>query len=185
MRRALDRVLELTVVLSDDMARDLAGRELTASRAHLVWELHKRGPSTQQALAKALKVTPRAITGLVDALAEDDFVTREPHPADRRATLVTFTKHGERTAKALERDHIELAHKLFDAMSETAFRGFTRGLDSVLARLYERLAETQAAPQRSPDSLNNPGRAQNRHAPRHAQACAHTLDQSHWLFSTD
>jgi DNA-binding MarR family transcriptional regulator len=150
MRRALDRVLELTVVLSDDMARDLAGRGLTGSRAHLVWELHKRGPSTQQALAEALKVTPRAITGLVDALAEDDFVTREPHPADRRATLVTFTKHGERTAKALERDHIDLARKLFNAMPDTMFRGFTRGLDTLLARLYERLAETEAKRSRKP-----------------------------------
>lgn len=136
-RRALDRILELTVLLGDDMARDLARRGLTGSRAHLVWELHRLGPSTQQTLAEALGLTPRAITGLVDALSEGGFVTREPHPRDRRATLVTFTKHGERVAKALERDHIELAGRLFGDMSATTFRGFTRGLDAVLARLRE------------------------------------------------
>src|SRR5579859_2905228 len=107
-RSALDRVLELTVLLGDDMARDLARRGLTRSRAHLVWELHRLGPSTQQTLADALGVTPRAITGLVDALAEGGFVTRERHPRDRRATLVTFTRQGKRAAEALERDHIEL-----------------------------------------------------------------------------
>jgi DNA-binding MarR family transcriptional regulator len=139
-RGALNRVLELSVLLSDDMARDLARRGLTGSRAHLVWELHGRGPSTQQALAEALGVTPRAITGLVDALTDGGFVTREPHPRDRRATLVTFTKQGERAAKALERDHVELAEKLFGDMSATTFRGFTRGLDAVLARLRELLA---------------------------------------------
>ncbi|MBV9604777.1 MAG: MarR family transcriptional regulator [Solirubrobacterales bacterium] len=137
MRDALNRVLELAVVLNDDMTRDLERRGLTGSRAHLVWELHRRGPSTQQALAGALGVTPRAITGLVDALVEGGFVTREPHPRDRRATLVTFTKRGERTAKGLERDHIELAGKLFGDMPATTFRGFTRGLDVVLARLHE------------------------------------------------
>jgi DNA-binding MarR family transcriptional regulator len=138
-RDALNRVLELTVRLSDDMNRDLARRGLTGSRAHLVWELYRRGPSTQQTLAEALGVTPRAITGLVDALTDGGFVTREPHPRDRRATLVTFTKQGERAAKALERDHIELATRLFGDMSASTFRGFTRGLDAVLERLRELL----------------------------------------------
>jgi DNA-binding MarR family transcriptional regulator len=144
MRNALNRVLELTVVLNNDMTRDLERRGLTGSRAHLVWELNSRGPSTQQALADAFGVTPRAITGLVDALATSGFVTRQPHPADRRATLVTFTKHGERTAKALERDHVRLARQLFDGMSETTFRSFTRGLDTVLARLHEMLGEAES-----------------------------------------
>jgi DNA-binding MarR family transcriptional regulator len=140
MRDALDRVLELTVVLNDDMTRDLARRGLTGSRAHLVWELHRRGPSTQQALAHALGVTPRAITGLVDALSDGGFVTRKPHPTDRRATLVTFTKRGQRAAQALERDHIELARELFSGMSTTAFRDFAQGLDTVLARLHDLVA---------------------------------------------
>ena len=139
-RGALDRILELTVLLGDDMARDLARRGLTGSRAHLVWELHRRGPSTQQTLAGALGVTPRAITGLVDALTEAGFVTREPHPSDRRATLVTFTPRGARAARALERDHVQLADRLFGDMSETTFRGFIRGLDPVLARLRELLS---------------------------------------------
>jgi DNA-binding MarR family transcriptional regulator len=153
MRGALNRVLELAVVLSDDMERDLARRDLTRSRAHLVWELGRRGPSTQQALATALGVTPRAITGLVDALVEGGFVTREAHPRDRRATLVTFTPRGERAASALDHDHAELARKLFDGMSPSAFGGFTRGLDAVLARLHAvaaanrtREAHSQAQP---------------------------------------
>jgi len=135
MRAILDRVLTLAVLLNDDMTRDLQRRGLTRSRAHLVWELHYRGPSTQQTLAKALRVTPRAITGLVDALVESGFVTREPHPDDRRATLVTFTKLGQKTATALERDHIEFARKLFSDLPDTTYLGFARGLDTVLDRL--------------------------------------------------
>jgi DNA-binding MarR family transcriptional regulator len=137
MRGALDRVLELAVLLNADMTRDLARRGLTAARAHLLWELRTRNPSTQQALAEALGVTPRAITGLVDALEGDGFVTREPHPDDRRATLVTFTTRGQRAADTLERDHRELARQLFGDMPATTFRGFTRGLDELLARLRE------------------------------------------------
>jgi hypothetical protein len=35
-------------------------------------------------------------------------------------------------------------------MSETAFRGFTHGLDTVLAQLYERLAQTETRRSRKP-----------------------------------
>ena len=65
---------------------------LTPSRTHLLWELGHRGPVPQRVLAEALKVTPRAVTGLVDALAADGLVTREPHPTDRRAALVTLNR---------------------------------------------------------------------------------------------
>jgi DNA-binding MarR family transcriptional regulator len=139
MRAILDRTLTLAVLLNDDMTRDLQRRGLTRSRAHLVWELHHRGPSTQQTLAQALRVTPRAVTGLVDALVDSGFVTREPHPDDRRATLVTFTKRGQTTAKALERGHSEFARKLFGDLPDTTYRGFARGLDTVLGRLRELL----------------------------------------------
>ena len=41
---------------------------LTPSRTHLLWELGQHGPVTQRVLAEAFKLTPRAVTGLVDAL---------------------------------------------------------------------------------------------------------------------
>jgi hypothetical protein len=69
-----------------DATQALGALDLTPSRAHLLWELGQRGPVTQQVLA-ALRVTPRAMTGLVDALVASGLVTREPHPNDRRAAL--------------------------------------------------------------------------------------------------
>ena len=82
----------------------------------------------QRVLAEALKVTPRAVTGLVDALVADGLVTREPHPGDRRATLVTFTSRGETLVAQLKRDHKALARALFAPMSSRELDGFARGL---------------------------------------------------------
>lgn len=56
---ALGQVLELAVLMNDDMTRSLARDGLTVSRAHLLWELHHRGPSTQRFLAEVLGVIPR------------------------------------------------------------------------------------------------------------------------------
>lgn len=132
---ALGRILELVIVVSDDLTRTLSAQGLTDARAHLLWELHHRGPSTQRMLADALRVSPRNITGLVDALVATGYVTREPHPTDRRATLVTFTEHGAATTAAMERDQQVFASILFDGMPDDRLAALMEGLDDVLARL--------------------------------------------------
>ncbi len=139
---ALDRILEPTVLLGRDITAGLARMGLTEARAHLLWELRAQGPCTQRALASALKVTPRAITALVDGLVETGFVTREPRPADRRAVLVTFTELGRITVQALADGHRELARQLFAGMPAEKFDGFDAGLGHVLDRLRALLAKS-------------------------------------------
>jgi DNA-binding MarR family transcriptional regulator len=136
---ALDQLLQVVVLLNDDMTRALEQLGLTPSRARLVWLLHHDGPNTQRALATAMKVTPRNITGLVDALVETGFVIRQPHPTDRRATLVSLTEHGASVLADMDRDHQELAELLFGGMSGRQFGSFVHGLDHVLRRLREAL----------------------------------------------
>jgi DNA-binding MarR family transcriptional regulator len=138
---ALDRVLELAILVNEDMNRTLPEDGLTPSRAHLVWELQQRGPSTQRVLADALRVSARTITGLIDGLVATGFVTREPHPADRRATLVTFTPHGQDIADKMVRDQKTFADILFEGMPRERFDGLLAGLDDVLARLREAVAK--------------------------------------------
>jgi DNA-binding MarR family transcriptional regulator len=136
----LDRILELTVLLGRDMAGFLAREGLTQARVHLLWQLAQRGPCTQVTLAADLHVTPRTITALVDGLVATGFVTREPHPADRRATLVTFTERGRTTAQALLDDHRRLARQLFAGLPDDVFGSFDTGLLHVLTRLRSALA---------------------------------------------
>jgi DNA-binding MarR family transcriptional regulator len=137
-------------VLNDDMTQAFEPLGLTPSRTHLLWELGQRGPVPQRVLAEALKVTPRAVTGLVDALVADGLVTREPHPSDRRATLVTFTSRGERLVARLERDHESLARALFAPMSRREFDSFAHELGGVIDRLRAHLAATGAARRSKP-----------------------------------
>ena len=137
---ALGQVLELAVLMNADMTQSLARDGLTVARAHLLWELHHRGPSTQRILAEALDVSPRNITGLVDGLVATGFVTRQPHPTDRRATLVSFTEHGARAAQEMDEGRATLAELLFSGMSDDKFNGLVAGLGAVLDRLKEELS---------------------------------------------
>jgi DNA-binding MarR family transcriptional regulator len=134
---ALDRLLELVMLLNDDMTRSLARDGLTVSRAGVLWELWRRGPTVQRVLADALKVSARTMTGLVDGLVATGFVTREPHPTDRRAAVVTFTPHGLATVEAMERDQREFVHLLFGGMPDEQFDCLVAGLGEILTRLRD------------------------------------------------
>lgn len=134
---ALDRLLELGVLLHVDMARSLAREGLSLPRARLLWLLRHHEPATQRALADALKVTPRNVTGLVDGLVASGHVTREPHPDDRRATLVSLTGRAAAAMAEMDVAHRELAELLFGAMTDRQFRAFAAALDDVTERLSE------------------------------------------------
>jgi DNA-binding MarR family transcriptional regulator len=131
----LDVLLEIGELFRDDMARAFDGTGLTVSRAHLLWVLAGTGPSTQQALAGAMQVSARNITGLVDALEGFGYVKRSPHPTDRRATIVSLTETGEATMRDMARDHAHLSRELMDTVDPADRAGFTRGLDAIATRL--------------------------------------------------
>ena len=132
---ALDRMLEVVVLFDHDMRSTLAARGLSISRAHLLWEIHRRGPLSQRELAQALQVTPRNITGLVDGMAADGFVLRGPDPADRRISRVSLTPRGVSTAEEMRAEQQELGRTLFGTMPADTLDGLVRGLDQVLATL--------------------------------------------------
>lgn len=138
----LDRVLHLATLVQADLGRFEREQGLTASRVHLLWVLGSAGPTTQQALATALDVTPRNVTGLVDGLVASGHVTREPHPGDRRATLVTPTAQGARTIEDLVSSHADLAQQLFGDVPDDRLAAFAEVLEETTNR-FARLMEVE------------------------------------------
>ncbi|WP_297622976.1 MarR family transcriptional regulator [Nocardioides sp.] len=136
----VDRVLHLATLVQADLARFEREQGLTTSRVHLLWVLGETGPTTQQALARALGVTPRNVTGLVDGLVASAHVTREPHPDDRRATLVTPTLLGSRTIADMVTSHADLAQRLFGDVPAARLTTFSEVLEETTSR-FARLME--------------------------------------------
>src|SRR5215472_17089962 len=68
--------------------QDLGAREygMSYARGRVVAALTVSGPVLMRALSEDVGVTPRTITGLIDALEKDGWVERRAHPTDRRAT---------------------------------------------------------------------------------------------------
>lgn len=160
LNEALERTFELAATLGEVMERALVERGLTRARAALLWQLYHQGPVTQRELSQALGVTPRNVTALLDALQTAGFVSRDPHPTDRRATLVTLTDHGQTTTARLHAGYKEMAAALFGEVSASDLAGYTATLQHVLTRLntvdFDEISRTAAA--RHPDEPSDPVR---------------------------
>jgi DNA-binding MarR family transcriptional regulator len=141
---ALGLLIQVAMAFNDDMSRSFARDGLTGARAHALWELRRTGPVTQRTLAEALGVTARTVTGLVDGMVATGFVTREPHPTDRRAILVTPTTHGIAVADRMATEQEWFSKALFGGMSPERFEHFVGGLGEILARFEKLKAEGEA-----------------------------------------
>lgn len=131
----LDRLLQIGDLFQQDMARAFDGTGLTTARVHLLWVLQHAGPSTQQTLAHLCAVTPRNITGLVDALEASDHVRRTPHPSDRRAVLVELTPSATATMARMQEEHAELNATLVEAVAPEDRAAVDRGISAIAAHL--------------------------------------------------
>ena len=136
---ALERLWGVAGLLGGGMQTGLAERGLTLARAGLIWQLQRLGPLTQQALSRALRVTARNVTGLVDALEADGIVARKAHPSDRRATLVSLTDKGASLARAMRRDQDDFAQRLFEGFTSEELSAFTAILDRVLIQILKEM----------------------------------------------
>jgi DNA-binding MarR family transcriptional regulator len=136
----LDRLLLVSELLQNDMERAFEGTPLTPARTRVLWEIATNGPSQQQALAHRMEVSPRNITGLVDALEAAGYVARTPDASDRRAVIVSLTASAEKFMRRMQRDHQELSQDLLSAVDPADRGALLRGIDAVTARLQQLIA---------------------------------------------
>lgn len=71
-----------------------AASGLTATDTQALAYLRISGPMSQRALADCIGLSTGAVTGLVDRLERHQVCKREPHPTDRRSSIVTLTPRG-------------------------------------------------------------------------------------------
>ena len=132
---AFDKVFELASVVSESMQRDLSGRGLTTSKAEVLHVLNLRGPLVQRELSQLLRRTPRHVTSLIDSLAEQGWVTRGPHPTDRRAVLVHLTEQGAAAAAEMADGRRRAALSWLGDATPAELRAFVAVADRIIPQV--------------------------------------------------
>ena len=83
--------------LVDLSEHDLSPHEARALRV----ACDREEPPRLRELADALRVAPRSVTDVVDALESKGYLSRQPAPGDRRASIVVVTDEGRRVRAAI------------------------------------------------------------------------------------
>jgi DNA-binding MarR family transcriptional regulator len=84
--------------------------------------LAAHGPSSQQAVARALSVSPTMVTQIVDEAEARGIAERRSNPTDRRSYLVSLTPDGKQKLKAARRIAATLAAEVAAPLGEEGDR---------------------------------------------------------------
>ncbi|MEU1808251.1 MarR family transcriptional regulator [Micromonospora sp. WMMD1076] len=99
----------------------------------LLATLDEFGPASQAALGRRSGIHVSDVVAALNELAERDFVTRSPDPADRRRNVVTITTAGRRQLRRLEKRLAEVQDDLLAPLSAEERAELARLLARVLA----------------------------------------------------
>jgi DNA-binding MarR family transcriptional regulator len=98
-----------------------------------------------RALSEALGISPRTVTGLIDALEADGWVTRSPHPVDRRATIISLTQAANIALDRLREFYAGLSHDLLGDIPQEDLATVRRVMTTLEDRLDSVIADRVAA----------------------------------------
>ena len=116
-------------------AESIAHTGLAPHQARALRVIATEGPLRPGILAERLRITPRSVTEVVDALIERGLVNREPDPSDRRAMVLSLTSAGEELGAEVRACRAAHTRSVFGSLSEED----QETLLALLDRLAERL----------------------------------------------
>jgi len=133
------RLLSCTNLITAEIRQRLRSEfEFTLPRFDLMAQLYREPNGLRLGeLSKRMMVTNGNLTGLVDRLIEEGYVSRIGDPSDGRASVVRLTKSGSDTFKNLASAHEAWLAALFDGLNTAA----TERLMNDLATLKRSVVE--------------------------------------------
>lgn len=114
------------------------GMKLDGPRASLLSVLVYGGPQPITRLAEIERVSPPAITKLVDALEAADLVRRNRSTEDRRVVLVESTPTGRQTLERGRMARVRLIADVLDGATPDELHALEQAAGIITSRLKER-----------------------------------------------
>ncbi len=116
-------------------------------RYHILKCLERRGPHTLTAVSSILQVKKNSLSELLDRMAKDGLVVREPDPGDRRKIALGVTDAGRAAIRTFERSLMANMGRFLERLDPADRRDLVLAIES-LVRILERHAAPAAGQQR-------------------------------------
>jgi DNA-binding MarR family transcriptional regulator len=121
--------------MRDPIAAACQGLDLTPAQIHIILWLGNDGPLTMGELARAVAVTEKTITGVVDRLERDLLVQRERDPADRRVVHVRLAPRGASLYRRMDQGIASKLAKLLGLLEVEDREHLVRMVKTLTAKL--------------------------------------------------
>jgi DNA-binding MarR family transcriptional regulator len=125
------------VIIKHGNSNRLAGAfGLSQQQWTLLGVLHRNGQGmTMTELGKNLLVTKANMTGMIDRLERDGYVSRHPDQFDRRVTKVMLTEKGNEFMQKIEHPRNEFYGEMFQDFTDEELVQFNSYLEKFFKRL--------------------------------------------------
>ncbi len=117
---------------------------ITADQFVLLATLARGQAMTQRELAARMPSDPSTVRAMLVLLEKQGLVTREAHPTDARARMVSLTKSGVRTYQLAFDAGQELRDQMTESLSAAETRTLLSSLQRMTASLKDPVPETAA-----------------------------------------
>jgi MarR family transcriptional regulator, organic hydroperoxide resistance regulator len=91
-----------------------------------------KGKTNFKKIAEALGVTPPNITGIIDRLVEQDLVSRNENPEDRRVMLLELTEKGQELLFNLRERRVAYMRQVLVRMNAEELNSLSIGLSALI-----------------------------------------------------
>ncbi|WP_105901704.1 transcriptional regulator SlyA [Vibrio gangliei] len=133
----LGRLTRLWRMVAD---AELSPLGLTHPRWSALWKLRQLGDCiSQKCLAEGLEIELASLMRTLNQLEEQNLITRQPCPNDKRARLVCLTPQGEKILRQMEKRIFNVRKKVLSGLSEQQLQEFEFVVEKITRNACEQL----------------------------------------------
>ncbi|MBN1405869.1 MAG: MarR family transcriptional regulator [Candidatus Omnitrophica bacterium] len=130
-----DKLMDIIPVIADEFvqrhSRAFYECKITFPQAVVLHYIYKSGEAKMSEMAKYIKVTQAAMTGVVTRLVKGNYVLRVYDPKDRRIIKIKLTDKGAKTIEKMQEQKKEMIMHLFGKVSAKDRDDYLRILSSI------------------------------------------------------
>lgn len=140
-----DKLNQIVPVIMKEFARrntnELSKGKITLPQLLTLGFLNEKGDSRMTDLARFMKVSTAAMTGVVDRLVRDAYILRVFDPQDRRSIKVKLTHKGAELIRKINQQRRRMAINIFGRISDSERDDYLR----ILTRIHDILTKENEA----------------------------------------
>jgi DNA-binding MarR family transcriptional regulator len=102
------------------------------SRGMILRILGSEGPLNPSSLSYYLDLNKSSVTGLVNSLEKEGFVTRSPDPEDRRKCIISLSAEGKQYLKKIEGLIETISGQIIPYLDDSEYEEFLEGFRKII-----------------------------------------------------